>query len=58
MTADDLQPLKTARAGVLEVAYHEASPADGEAVLLLHGFPYTSTATSTSFRCSLTPGCA
>jgi pimeloyl-ACP methyl ester carboxylesterase len=40
VTTDALQPLKTARTGVLEVAYHEAGPADGEAVFLLHGFPY------------------
>jgi alpha-beta hydrolase superfamily lysophospholipase len=40
VTTDTLQPLRTARAGVLEVAYHEAGPDDGEAVLLLHGFPY------------------
>jgi pimeloyl-ACP methyl ester carboxylesterase len=40
VTSSVLQPLKTARAGVLEVAYHEAGPVDGEAVLLLHGFPY------------------
>jgi pimeloyl-ACP methyl ester carboxylesterase len=40
MTNDNLQPLKTAWAGVLEVKYHEAGPADGEAVLLLHGFPF------------------
>src|SRR5215472_2812290 len=35
-----LEPLKTARAGVLDVAYYEAGPADGGAVLLLYGFPY------------------
>jgi pimeloyl-ACP methyl ester carboxylesterase len=28
------------RAGVLEVSYYEAGPASGDAVLLLHGFPY------------------
>jgi len=27
-------------AGVLSIAYHEAGPADGPAVLLMHGFPY------------------
>jgi pimeloyl-ACP methyl ester carboxylesterase len=40
VTTDALQPLKIARAGVLEIAYHDAGPADGEAVFLLHGFPY------------------
>lgn len=34
-----LEPLTRVRAGVLEVAYYEAGPADGDAVLL-HGFPY------------------
>ncbi len=37
---DTLQPLKTIRAGVLDVAYHEAGPADGPPVFLMHGFPY------------------
>ncbi len=35
-----LEPLKTVRAGVLDVAYYEAGPGDGDAVLLLHGYPY------------------
>ncbi|MDM0070276.1 alpha/beta hydrolase [Variovorax sp. J31P207] len=35
-----MQPLRTVRAGVLEVAYFEAGPADGPPVLLMHGFPY------------------
>jgi pimeloyl-ACP methyl ester carboxylesterase len=33
-------PLRTIEAGVLEVAYFEAGPADGPPVLLMHGFPY------------------
>jgi pimeloyl-ACP methyl ester carboxylesterase len=37
---ETLQPLRTIEAGVLEVAYYEAGPADGPPVLLMHGFPY------------------
>ncbi len=32
--------MKTIKAGVLEVAYHEHGPVDGPPVILLHGFPY------------------
>jgi pimeloyl-ACP methyl ester carboxylesterase len=32
--------LKTVKAGVLEVGYAEAGPADGPPVLLFHGWPY------------------
>ena len=37
---DTLQPLRTVTAGVLAIAYHEAGPADGPPVFLMHGFPY------------------
>ena len=33
-------PIRQQRAGVLDVGVYEAGPADGPAVLLLHGFPY------------------
>ena len=35
-----MQPLRTIEAGVLDVSYFEAGPADGPPVLLMHGFPY------------------
>jgi len=35
-----LEPLKRIDAGVLNVAYFEAGPANGDPVILLHGWPY------------------
>ncbi|MHC2433681.1 alpha/beta fold hydrolase [Bradyrhizobium sp. USDA 4451] len=35
-----LEPLRHVAAGVLNIAYYEAGPADGPVVLLMHGFPY------------------
>jgi len=35
-----LEPLRRVDAGVLSVAYYEEGPAEGPAVMLLHGFPY------------------
>jgi pimeloyl-ACP methyl ester carboxylesterase len=35
-----LEPLRQIDAGVLSIAYYEAGPAEGPAVMLLHGFPY------------------
>jgi pimeloyl-ACP methyl ester carboxylesterase len=35
-----MEPLKTIDAGVLNVGYFEAGPADGAPVILLHGWPY------------------
>ena len=33
-------PVKQIAAGVLDVGYADVGPADGPAVLLLHGWPY------------------
>lgn len=35
-----MEPLRRIEAGVLDVAYYEAGPANGPPVLLMHGFPY------------------
>ncbi len=35
-----LEPLRHAEAGVLDIAWFEAGPAEGPAVMLMHGFPY------------------
>jgi pimeloyl-ACP methyl ester carboxylesterase len=35
-----LEPLCQVDAGVLSIAYYEAGPAGGPAVMLMHGFPY------------------
>jgi pimeloyl-ACP methyl ester carboxylesterase len=40
MSLPRLGPLRQVRTDVLEIAYHEAGPPDGEVTLLLHGFPY------------------
>lgn len=39
-SAKRLEPLRQVDAGVLSIAYHEAGPVDGPAVMLMHGFPY------------------
>jgi pimeloyl-ACP methyl ester carboxylesterase len=39
-TSESFGALKRIDAGVLDVGYAEAGPADGRAVLLLHGWPY------------------
>jgi pimeloyl-ACP methyl ester carboxylesterase len=39
-SSHQLEPLRHVDAGVLSVAYYEAGPSDGTAVVLLHGFPY------------------
>ena len=35
-----MAPLKHVDAGVLNIAYYEAGPAQGPVVFLLHGYPY------------------
>jgi pimeloyl-ACP methyl ester carboxylesterase len=49
--------LKRVTAGVLEVAYEEAGPADGAPVVLLHGFPYDVTAFAETTPLLVARGC-
>jgi pimeloyl-ACP methyl ester carboxylesterase len=35
-----LEPLRQIDAGALSIAFYEAGPSDGPAVMLMHGFPY------------------
>ncbi len=39
-TSKSFAPLKQIKAGLLDVGYAEAGPADGPPVILLHGWPY------------------
>src|SRR6202043_4042441 len=39
-TNTSFEPLKQNNAGVLDVGYAEAGPADGPVVILMHGWPY------------------
>jgi pimeloyl-ACP methyl ester carboxylesterase len=39
-TAASFGPVRQIKAGVLDVGYVEAGPADGPPVILMHGFPY------------------
>ena len=36
-----MHPIRTVKTATLDVAYEEHGPADGQAVVLLHGFPYS-----------------
>ncbi|CEG10162.1 haloalkane dehalogenase [Afipia felis] len=38
--AATLAPIRQIKAGVLDIGYYEAGPANGPVVLLLHGWPY------------------
>jgi pimeloyl-ACP methyl ester carboxylesterase len=38
--ATTMGPISKVRADVLDIGYYEAGPADGQAVILLHGWPY------------------
>jgi pimeloyl-ACP methyl ester carboxylesterase len=52
-----LAPNRTINAGVLNIALHEAGPADGTPVFLMHGFPYDIQTYAEVVRLLVTKGC-
>src|SRR5690349_21161030 len=49
--------LATARTPVLDIAYEESGPRDGQPVILLHGFPYDPRAYDEVVPALVTAGC-
>jgi pimeloyl-ACP methyl ester carboxylesterase len=55
--SNSMPPLKHIRAGVLDIAYVETGPQDGQPVFLMHGFPYDIHAYENVFPILVRAGC-